>query len=149
MHSNEPQTTKGNWIGEAAQRSGVTTAGIRHYEQAGLIRRPTGSEAGYRWYTEADIHQLRFIRQLRNLDMGLPEVKAMLQLDLSRKPDCQLARSQLDTHLARVAQKIEALQQLQSKLTVLRGHCNGTAPTCKLLANLHAQADAQRSGQST
>jgi DNA-binding transcriptional MerR regulator len=145
MHIEKPQISHGYWIGEAAKRSGVTVASIRHYEQTGLIQRRSGSESGYRWYEQEDIHQLRFIRQLRGLDMSLAEVRTLLQLDLGKRQDCQTARNTLDQHIAGVGDRIAELQSLQAKLKSLRGQCDGSADRCQLLGSLHALADGKES----
>ena len=49
-------------IGEAAKASSVSAKMIRYYEQIGLIPAADRTESGYRAYSQADIHRLRFIR---------------------------------------------------------------------------------------
>ena len=85
-------------IGEAAQQSGVSAANIRYYEKEGLL--PPGAREGnsYRLYSGADVHQLRFIRLCRAMDMSLDEVRTLLALDWARKSDCDAARDALDAH---------------------------------------------------
>jgi DNA-binding transcriptional MerR regulator len=66
-----PQLNQGYQIGQAAQRSGVSAANIRYYEKEKLVPARGTGDNGYRLYSDVDIHQLRFIRMLRSLDMSL------------------------------------------------------------------------------
>jgi DNA-binding transcriptional MerR regulator/methylmalonyl-CoA mutase cobalamin-binding subunit len=51
-------------IAEVAQRSGFTPATLRYYEDIGLLRPPSRSDAGYRLYDEEAIGRLRAMRAL-------------------------------------------------------------------------------------
>lgn len=130
-------------IGEAAQRSGVSTANIRYYEKEALLAAGPRSESSYRLYSDADIHQLRFIRLCRAMDMSLHEVRTLLALDWSRKEDCDAARDTLDDHLQHVRARLAELQTLEADLLALRNRCDGTDAHCHIIEALHARADAQ------
>ncbi len=67
-------------IGEAARRSGVTAKMIRYYEQSGLIPEVARTDAGYRSYTDADVHRLRFVRRARDLGFTVREISELLSL---------------------------------------------------------------------
>lgn len=141
MTSFKPQIVQGYQIGQAAQRSGVSAANIRYYEKEKLIA-PLGTAAnGYRMYSDEDIHQLRFIRMLRSLDMSLAEVRSLLGLDLRKKTDCQTARDTLDGHIDHVRERLTELAQLELELIALRKHCNGEDASCHLIEALHARAN--------
>ena len=130
-------------IGEAALQSGVSAANIRYYEKEGLL--PPGVRGGnsYRLYSGADVHQLRFIRLCRAMDMSLHEVRTLLALDWSRKEDCDAARDTLDDHLQHVRARLAELQTLEADLLALRNRCDGTDAHCHIIEALHARADAQ------
>ncbi|MPM40410.1 hypothetical protein SDC9_87051 [bioreactor metagenome] len=63
-------------IKEAEQRSGMTRANIRYYEQEGLLN-PRRADNGYRDYTGADLETLLRIRLLRSLTVSLEELRAL------------------------------------------------------------------------
>ena len=96
-------TTACHRIGEAARCSGVSAANIRYYEKEGLLAPGSRSSNSYRLYSSADIHQLRFIRLCRAMDMSLDEVRTLLALDLASKADCDAACVALDGHYATAA----------------------------------------------
>jgi DNA-binding transcriptional MerR regulator len=136
-----PQSSSGYLIGQAARLSGVSSANIRFYEAKGLIVRRKAGDSSYRVYSNEDIHQLRFIRQLRSLDMTLDEVRTLLALDLRKKRDCHIARDTLDEHLGHVRERLKELRMLEKNLTDLRARCDGSDDHCHLIEALHAQAD--------
>jgi DNA-binding transcriptional MerR regulator len=143
MASSNPQSLQGYQIGRAAQRSGVSAANIRFYEKEKLIP-PRGVGANsYRIYSEEDVHQLRFIRLLRSLDMSLDEMRALLHLDLRKKTDCQTARDTLDAHLGHVRTRLKELRSLERDLTALRTQCDGQGEQCHLIQALHARANTE------
>ncbi|HSV53872.1 MAG TPA: MerR family transcriptional regulator, partial [Burkholderiaceae bacterium] len=106
MPAANPQLLNGYRIGEAAQRSGVTAANIRYYEKEGLLRPHGRGENSYRLYSDPDVHQLRFIRLCRAMDMSLDEVRTLLGLDLRKKADCARASDALDAHLGHVRARL-------------------------------------------
>ena len=54
-------------IGQAAQQAGVSAKMVRHYESLGLLPAVQRTEAGYRLYSQGNIHTLRFIKRARSL----------------------------------------------------------------------------------
>jgi DNA-binding transcriptional MerR regulator len=130
-------------IGEAAQQSGVSAANIRYYEKEGLLSPGARGDNSYRLYSAADVHQLRFIRLCRAMDMSLHEVRSLLALDLRRKQDCDAARNTLDDHLQHVRARLAELHALEADLLALRNRCDGSDDHCHIIEALHARADAQ------
>lgn len=136
-HSQTPQYR----IGEAAERSGISTANIRHYEREGLLPAATRADNGYRFYSEEDIHQLRLIRLTRSLDMSAEEIRQIIHLDGSAPEDCRSASRTIEQHLNHVRGRIAELAQLEQRLQSLLHTCNGGEPTCQILETLHQQAN--------
>ena len=63
-------------IKEIEQRSGLTRANIRYYEQEGLLA-PTRQENRYRDYSEEDLETLLRIALLRSLGFSLDEIRRL------------------------------------------------------------------------
>jgi DNA-binding transcriptional MerR regulator len=141
-HPRDAATPTLHRIGVAARLSGVSVANIRFYEKEGLLPVMERSDSSYRLYSAGDIHQLRFIRLCRAMDMSLGEVRTLLGLDLSRKADCAAARTALDEHLLHVQARLKELKALAQDLQALRQRCDGTDNRCHIIEALHERADA-------
>ena len=118
-------------IGELANATATKVETVRYYEKIGLLPPPARAENNYRQYLPAHVARLAFVRQCRNLDMTLDEIRALLQLRESPMPDCGDINALLDEHIGHVAQRIRDLRALQRDLQALRARC--TSP--------HAVAD--------
>ena len=128
-------------IGDAARQSGISAPNIRFYEKEKLLEAGLRGDNSYRLYSERDVHQLRFIRLCRALDMSLDEVRTLLGLDLKIKADCATARSSLDGHLSHVRQRLAELKVLEKDLQALRNRCDGSDTHCHIIEALHQRAD--------
>ncbi len=128
-------------IGEAAQRSGVPAASIRHYEKEGLLPPQARSDNQYRMYNEAEIHRLRFVRLCRAMDMSLDEVRTLLALDAHAHEDAHAACVTVDAHLTHVRTRLHELQVLEHELIALRSRCDGQGGACQVIEALHARAE--------
>ena len=145
MSHSSPSQLRGYQIGEAARQSGVSAANIRFYEKEKLFSPQDRGDNSYRLYSEGDVHQLRFIRLCRAMDMSLDEVRTLLRLDLNNKTDCAAARHALDGHLGHVRERLGELKALEKDLKALRNRCDGSDARCHIIEALHGLADAQAS----
>lgn len=66
-------------ITDLAKRLNVTPRAIRLYEKAGLLQPERDQSNGYRIYSEHDAWQLQTIASLRELGMGLNQIKILLE----------------------------------------------------------------------
>ena len=135
-------------IGDAARKSGLSAANIRFYEKEELLTPHARGENSYRMYSDGDVHQLRFIRLCRALDMSLDEVRTLLGLNLKSKADCETARVALDGHLEHVRARLTELKALEKDLKALRNRCDGSDAYCHIIEALHERADALPSRQT-
>lgn len=142
MPAANPYGPDGYRIGDAARQSGVSAANIRYYEKEGLLAPQARASNDYRIYTAADVHQLRFIRLCRAMDMSLDEVRTLLALDLRKKADCAVADAALREHISHVRKRLGELRALEKDLVALQARCHGDGDRCHIIEALHEQADA-------
>ena len=65
-------------VGEFARASGVSVRSLHHYDEVGLLRPASRSEAGYRLYSRRDLLRLQEILVHRALGMSLAQIGAIL-----------------------------------------------------------------------
>lgn len=126
-------------IGAAADASGVSAKMIRHYEDIGLMPKVARTPSGYRFYTEDDVHILRFIRHARDLGFGIKEITSLLSLWRDRRRSSAKVKALALAHLAVLDVKIAELIAMKTTLSSLAGHCRGDdRPQCPILEELAA-----------
>lgn len=124
-------------IGQAAAASGVSAKMIRHYESVGLLPAARRSDSGYRTYTDADVHALRFVRQARDLGFSIKEITALLSLWHNRRRSSKTVKDLASRHITELERKIEDLQNMKRTLEDLAEHCAGDdRPHCPILEGL-------------
>ena len=126
-------------IGKAAAASGVSAKMIRYYESIDLLAAARRTDAGYRAYTDEDVHVLRFIRRARDLGFSLADIAELLALWRDqRRASADVKRIALE-HVVALERKIAELQGMASTLRTLAAHCHGDArPDCPILTDLDA-----------
>jgi Predicted transcriptional regulators len=67
-------------IGRLARLSGLTVKALRHYDRVGLLSPASiDRETGYRRYGQEQLERARAIRRLRDLDVPLADIGAVLE----------------------------------------------------------------------
>jgi DNA-binding transcriptional MerR regulator len=65
-------------VGQLAKHGGVSRTTLLHYERIGLLVPSARSDAGYRFYTDADMARLLQVREYRATGMALESIAALL-----------------------------------------------------------------------
>ncbi|WP_030692436.1 MerR family transcriptional regulator [Streptomyces globisporus] len=71
-------------IAEVARMSGVTSRTLRHYDEVGLLAPAWTAGDGHRYYEEPQLLRLQQILLMRELDLGLREIRDVLDSGADR-----------------------------------------------------------------
>ena len=88
-------------IGEVAERSGLSSRTLRHYEQIGLLVPSERTDGGFRVYSDEDMRRLMTIRRMKALSYSTSEMGRLLELlDIAEgdgpEAERRQARAELD-----------------------------------------------------
>ena len=124
-------------IGEAARRSGISAKMIRYYEDTALIPPANRRDSGYRDYSDADVHELRFIRRARDLGFSVSEISELLNLWRDRTRRSSDVKAMASGHIDKLRSKIGDLQAMVDTLQTLADRCAGDdRPDCPIIQGL-------------
>jgi MerR family copper efflux transcriptional regulator len=131
-------------IGAAARASGVSAKMVRHYEALGLLGAVARTDSGYRQYTPADIHTLRFIKRSRELGFSMAEIAELVGLWHDRERASADVKRIAQRHVGELEQRIAAMQDMRRTLQDLLRHCHGDErPECPILDDLSGRHKAR------
>jgi MerR family copper efflux transcriptional regulator len=124
-------------IGDAAARSGVSAKMVRHYESLGLLPTVARTEAGYRRYSDKEVHTLRFIRRARDLGFSMAEIAELLKLWQNRRRASADVKRIAQRHVADLERRLAAMAAMRDSLKHLADCCQGDhRPDCPILEGL-------------
>jgi len=124
-------------IGQAAAASGITAKMIRYYESIALVPPGRRSDAGYRVYSDDDLHVLRFVKRARTLGFSLEQIRELLSLWQNKARASADVKAIALGHVAELNQRIAALTEMRDTLQPLAGCCQGNdRPDCPILQSL-------------
>lgn len=124
-------------IGEVAAMSEVNSKMIRRYEEQGIIPKAGRSLAGYRQYSEKDVHILRFVKRARELGFAMKDIKQLVGLWRNRSRPSAHVKSIALKHKTELEKKLKEIQAMLGTLNNLVEHCHGDdRPDCPILDEL-------------
>ena len=127
-------------IGIAAERSGLPAKTIRYYEEIGLLK-PDRTDNGYRDYSSADLHRLRFLQRSRSLGFSVEECRQLLSLYNDQDRESADVKAIAQAKLAEIACKLAELAGLRDMLRHLVANCHGDdRPDCPIIDGLSGEA---------
>lgn len=108
-----PDREKYYTIGEVADMLSMGVDAIRHYEKWGLIKPAKKAKSGYRYYSSGDIIKLLSLKQCRDIDMSISDIKSTL------------VNQTWDQHHAYMTNKKAEVQREIARLTQLSEDIDG------------------------
>ncbi|GAN81546.1 Cu(I)-responsive transcriptional regulator [Acidocella aminolytica] len=121
-------------IAQASAMTGVSAKMIRHYESIGLIKAPLRTENRYRHYSEAELHELGFIRRSRDLGFSFEDIRQLLSLWRDKGRSSAEVKAIALRHIEELDQKAAALGAMSRTLKHLAATCHGDdRPDCPIL----------------
>ena len=111
-------------IGQLAKLAGVPRKTIRYYEEVGVLPSPSRNDARYRLYSDIDIRRVELGRRARALDMGLTEVRELVEWAGTGSCNDFQERfgEMLHRKLEEVDQRMADLEHLKKDLQRLAAH---------------------------
>ena len=124
-------------IGEVSKLSNVNSKMIRRYEEMGIIPKAGRSLAGYRTYSEKDVHILKFVKRSRELGFSMKDIKQLVSLWRNKSRPSSQVKSIATKHVKELEQKLSKIQSMLKTLKNLTDHCHGdNRPDCPILDEL-------------
>ncbi|QBX56581.1 MerR family transcriptional regulator [Nocardioides seonyuensis] len=126
-------------VGEVAERFGMPTHVLRHWESEGLLE-PDRDTGGRRRYGRDDITRVAAIRRQKDAGMSLEQIRVLLDADAPRR------HAVLQEHLSdldRRAEEIRIAREMTEHAYSCRAHDLSTCPGFQAhVADLVAAFDA-------
>ena len=111
-------------VGEFSRMTHLSVKTLRHYHQVGLLEpAEVNPDTGYRYYTTGQIPTVQVIRRLRDLEMPVADVKAVLTA-----PDTGARNELIATHLTRLESQLAQTRTAVDSLRNLLGQPGEQAP---------------------
>lgn len=104
---------------EVAERTGVSTDTLRHYERKGLLDRPPRTSGGYRRYPAAAVSRVQLIQRALRIGFSLDELRQVLDERRRGGAPCRSVRALVADRLSDLNRQIRDLQALRADMKAL------------------------------
>lgn len=100
-------------VKEIAENTGISIRTLHYYDEIGLLKPTTKSEAGYRLYDDKALETLQQILFFREFDIPLKEIKSiMISPDFDRNQILQMQRKMLVAKKERMERLIASIDDI-------------------------------------
>lgn len=130
-------------IGALATHTSTNVPTIRYYEEIGLLPQAQRSANGRRYYRDADLKRLSFIKRCRDFGFPIEQVRELVKLFEDGDRSCIEVRDLAQMHLDTVRAKLEEMRQLEAGLASFvescdEACCQGATRDCAIIVDLSA-----------
>lgn len=117
-------------VSELARRAGISPDTVRYYGRVGLLPETGRTEAGHRYYDEAALERLRFIKGAQWFELRLEEIRELLEVLDGDVCPCGHTRDVVLRRIAVIDEQRARLEEIRAALCRLVGdEPGGTQPT--------------------
>jgi DNA-binding transcriptional MerR regulator len=125
-------------IGALATHTGTNVPTIRYYEEIGLLPEARRSSNGRRFYRDADLKRLSFIKRCRDFGFPIEQVRELVTLLEDGDRSCIEVRNLAQMRLDIVRAKLQDMRQLEASLVSIvescdEACCNGPTRDCNII----------------
>lgn len=111
-------------------------------------------QSNYRYYDDAAVERMRFVRRCRELNMTLEEIEQLLAVRDQPSTGCKAVHDVVSDHIDHVVIRIRELQALQEDLEAIQRQCSQeeTGAECQTLwqlTNTHDQCESSTDASHT
>lgn len=108
-------------ISELAERTGTSQDTLRYYGRLGLLPESGRTAAGHRYYDEAAVERLRFIKGAQWLDLQLGEIGELLAVLDGDGCPCGFTEELVRRRIAEIDRQRARLEEMRTLLARLLG----------------------------
>lgn len=128
-------------IGALATHTSSNVPTIRYYEEIGLLPQAQRSANGRRYYRDADLKRLTFIKRCRDFGFPIEQVRELVNLFEDGDRSCIEVRDLAQMHLDTVRAKLAEMRQLEASLMSVVESCDevcckGSTRDCTIIEDL-------------
>ena len=129
---------------QVAKLLGIDSETLRYYENEQMISRPKRLENGYRYYSEENLSEIKFILHCRSLGIGPEEIKILKNIQ-SESVDCRQAKDIIEDNIILIEKKMRELKKLKGQLKQLSESCDKTssARDCAIVKSLNRASQGE------
>lgn len=104
-------------VKQVAKKLDVSTETIRYYTRLGIINPSRDSGNGYRYYSDKDIHLIKFVRKAKEYGLTIHEISEILDRSQKGESPCPIVKSMVKNRLQETRYKIRELLELEKRLS--------------------------------